>query len=554
MPLRLMWYILRDLLKLLALSTLVILTLLAFGVAIKPLSDGVLSPFQLARFIGLSLPAMLQFALPFSAALSATLVYHRMTSDNEMTACAAAGVSHSMMLAPAVLLGGVLTIILLVVANYVSPYFWAAMDRAVRVDAADFLVTSIQKGEPVVADDTIIDARRIGRFENPSGQVDKDALWMEEVIVLSVSKGHPEWDATARHATLELSREGAFTYVDAWLGDAVVYDADSRSLWWQDEFYRGNIAVPEAFKDTPKFMDRRRMKAVLADPQSYWRVAQRVAELRNWIVRRALRDEIERQIRTAGRVEFVSKRRRTAKDSSVRRYVLMTSGLTGEFNSVWKALMPTDANGGDCRILVYEGGSVVREYSAPSVTIEPNPIRGGSEPTVELASTDTVSRDVSTPGAPVTQRSEIQLSGLTLNVQVAAPIQAMSLAELRKRGSSLNDPETFEKLSHAVDREVLRMRAEILSRQNDRAALSVSCLIMMMLGSSLALFMRSALPLTVYFCSFVPAILGLVVISAGVDMMKNPDLPTTWGVMLLWSGNAAMSLLAMVVLTRVMRH
>lgn len=564
MPLRLLWYILRDLLKILALSTGVILTFLAFGVAIKPLSDGVLSPIQLARFILLSLPAMLQFALPFAAALSATLVYHRMTADNEITACAAGGVSYGMLLAPAALLGGVLTVGLLVVANYISPFFWAAMDRAVRVDAADYLITSIQKGEPVVAGDTLIDARRIGRYERPMDQNSYASLWMEEVIVVSLTKGEAQWDATARQATLDLARDsaagGGFTYIDAWLGDAVVYDARTSSLWWQDEFYRGNIAVPESFRDTPKFMDAGRMRAVEKRPETYWRIAQRISDLRSWIIRQQAREEMEAQIRRTGTIEFISKRRLNAGDEAFRRYVLSAGGLSGDVNSVWKVAPPEGGResgagaGGGCRILVYEGGKIIREYSAASVTIEPNPIRSGAEPTFEVASIDTVARDVGLPDSPQTQRSEVQLSGLMLNSRLAANLADQNYEQLCATAREMNDSQTLDRYTTAVTQEIAKVRNEILSRRNDRAALSVSCLIMMLLGSCLAIFMRNSLPLTVYFCAFVPAIVGLVVISAGVDLTKNPALPDVWGLMLLWSGNAAMALLTGFVLSRVVKH
>ena len=73
MPLTLYWYILRDLLKLLITSTLVLVIVMSFGFAIKPISDGLLGPWQLVKVIGYTMPGMLTFAMPFAVA-SGTII------------------------------------------------------------------------------------------------------------------------------------------------------------------------------------------------------------------------------------------------------------------------------------------------------------------------------------------------------------------------------------------------------------------------------------------------------------------------------------------------
>ena len=51
--------------------------------------------------MGLAMVPMLQYVLPFAAGFGATLAYHRQTSENELTAAKASGVSHRALLMPA---------------------------------------------------------------------------------------------------------------------------------------------------------------------------------------------------------------------------------------------------------------------------------------------------------------------------------------------------------------------------------------------------------------------------------------------------------------------
>ncbi len=92
MPRLLFRYFLRELLRVFGISAAVLVLVIAFGAAIKPLAaDDLFGPLQTAKFILLAIVPMLQFALPFAAGFAATLVLHRMTGDNEILAAAVGG-------------------------------------------------------------------------------------------------------------------------------------------------------------------------------------------------------------------------------------------------------------------------------------------------------------------------------------------------------------------------------------------------------------------------------------------------------------------------------
>src|SRR4051794_40448386 len=110
MPWTLYRYILRELLRVLALSGTVLVVLVGFAVAIKPLSDGMLGPWSLVKFVAFTIPTVVGFVLPFAAAFSGTMVFSRMAADNEIIACRASGMSYPTMMLPVFALGLVLTL------------------------------------------------------------------------------------------------------------------------------------------------------------------------------------------------------------------------------------------------------------------------------------------------------------------------------------------------------------------------------------------------------------------------------------------------------------
>ncbi|MHC4181408.1 MAG: hypothetical protein ACYSWU_28245, partial [Planctomycetota bacterium] len=72
MPWLLYRYLLGELLRVFALCAAVLVLVIAFGAAIKPLAgDDLIGPLQTAKYIMLAAVPMLQFALPFAAGFAA---------------------------------------------------------------------------------------------------------------------------------------------------------------------------------------------------------------------------------------------------------------------------------------------------------------------------------------------------------------------------------------------------------------------------------------------------------------------------------------------------
>jgi hypothetical protein len=86
----------------------------------------------------------------------------------------------------------------------------------------------------------------------------------------------------------------------------------------------------------------------------------------------------------------------------------------------------------------------------------------------------------------------------------------------------------------------------------NRAAQSVSVVLVLLLGAVLAAAMRRAMPLTVYIMAFVPSIANIFMLSSGQLMMS--DGRTVLGAAVMWGGNAVVLAAVVLAWRRVARN
>src|ERR1035437_8435615 len=99
------WYIFRELLRIFVLTASALTTLLAFGGTFRPFTKRGIEVAQLMAIMMNLMPAMLAYAIPIAALFAAVLVYWRLSTDNELTACRASGISFVTIALPALILG-----------------------------------------------------------------------------------------------------------------------------------------------------------------------------------------------------------------------------------------------------------------------------------------------------------------------------------------------------------------------------------------------------------------------------------------------------------------
>lgn len=586
-------YVASEMWRLILLTTSVLLCVTAFGVSVKYLADGKLGAMDCLKIMFLAMPPMLHYVLPFAACFGATLAYHRMAADNEAVACHAGGISHRGLLGPAIATGVVLSLALIALSNTIIPRFLEKMALVVSEDATRLIVASIQRKEAVRLNDTWVYADAVAELgpDEKSGSFQR--LWLGGVVVVNMDgEGRVRDQGAAREAYVWLKRVaggeaerdsdaagsgggaggGPLTQVIIRPSNYVVTGPSARN---EGESTFLQFEVPNTFSDDPKFLTSAQLKELRERPEGIAAVEKRRRELALALAQRETYEAIRAQLQERGFIELV--------DGVGERFMLRASDLRArprvrareeadQDPQGWYWIDPV-RRGEDVVVDVQQtnGGTRRRRASTAWMHLSPSDVPG-QDISISLQFNDVSAEDIAAGRAdePPALREEaggsgedrtgaiIQAreSGLSLvggsGVEVMNETSAnlMRAAEARleaRPGESRMIVPPLESLRNRID-DLMR---EILSKRHERVAMSVACLVMVVLGAVMALRLRDSLPLTIYLWAFFPALGAVLTVSAGQQLTHDHGVP---GLFLLWGGIAALGAYTLVELSRLSRH
>lgn len=539
MPWLLYRYLLGDLLRVFGLTASVLVLVTAFGAAIKPLAaEDLMGPLQTGKYIALAIVPMLQFAMPFAAGFAATIVLHRMTSDNEILAAAASGISYRRILYPIVGLGVALLIVMVLLTQWIIPRFWVSIERIIALDVTRMVQTSIAKGRPVRIGSYQIYADRLFVQDDPPGTDAETRMVLFRVVLAELdASGRIISDVAARQAVVDVYRRDNDTYLMLAVVDAVGYDGKSGNLIEFPELQPPDaFPVPSSLHDDPVFMSQPRLLRLREQPDAYIGVQRAKAYVAESMQASDVREHLREQIRASGRVELSSAWR--GKDH---RLTVFADRFAGDdFSNVDdRPIEVRDA----------EGGRLVRRMAAAHVGLTLAATSTLAEPAVDLLLSDCEVADLRAQGA-VNRRAQLKLPELSLPGFAGGDPSELPYRQLleRARGYGVSVTDRAEFLEQAV----AGLRREIDSRLMRRYALSLTALLLILLGATLAMWLRHSLPLVIYVWAFVPSIANIMLISSGDHMIQSGL--TVSGTIVMWSGNALLLLISLVVFLRLMRN
>ncbi len=577
LPFTLWLYVLTDLWKLVGLTTGVLVTVIAFAAAIKPLADGKLGPEDTLQFMFMAMVPMLQYALPFAACFGATLAYHRLATDNELTAVHAGGVSHRAMLIPAVLSGLLLAGVLLTLSNSVIPRFLKGMATLVAEDAAKIIVNHVQRGESIKMGNTYIFADRVERLgpDELSGAYDR--LWLSGLLVVRTNdKEEIESQGSASSAAVWLKRTNVMRGPSGPIAgssgkpmtEVIIKPSNSVGL---GSAMRGassdmvmSFLVPNPLSDNVKFLSFSELRALRAHPESIDRVDKSKRTLALMLAERITLDEINDALRRTGEAKFL--------DPFKQPVLLRASGLRptrreGKRDAaVFQILPPTTGNrkivvettlpSGKGQPQLAEGGFIRLPTSA-------NPERGATTVTMQLlrvyAEKIGPDGEVDSPDESGAGRGELEqrlLPDLSYTGEEAPKILGKSTADVetladQRMATKPGDQTVLAAQVADLHEQVGDLFREVLSKEQERYAMSIACLVMVLVGSVMAMRLREALPLTVYLWAFFPALACVLAISGGQQLTHGKGLI---GLPVLWAGVGALGAFAIAEFVRLCKH
>ncbi|MEZ6242620.1 MAG: LptF/LptG family permease [Phycisphaerales bacterium] len=564
MPWTLWRYITLEVIRLVAISTAVLVAVISFAAAVKPLADGKLGAFTFLKFLVYAIPPMLAYALPFASGFGATLAYHRLTQDNEILAAKAGGISHRRVLAPALVIGLGLAVMLSLLNEQVIPRFLTRMERLITQDVTQIMVHTIERGDAVRVGSTEIYADAIQPVPPERGSNVIDQYLLMGVVGVDLDEDSEGVDKvgtmlTARRAWLLLvpGAEAGFDEPDtlaAIIRFEDVVGLKNGSVMGGAVFTAPAFRVPNPFKDDPKFLTSGELRALRKTPEEMnWIDARRIALAREYAGFETLTG-LRRRLREEGTAHFAGAR---GEDVIVRSAALNpTDG--------W-VFLPSGASG-RVEVEVYrpDGGGIDR-YAARKGYLEFESVSGDSPVrqaqiagltfTLRLADVETRSSSDDGTQLPSNELPTFDIPGLTVQGDPMDTLRSMGcdqlLHEVAYRTEGPGKVEHIAVAAGVLDREVKRLQREITSKQQERMAMAVSCLVMVLTGAVTAMKLREALPLLVYLWSFFPALGAIILISSGQQMIHNTGLI---GLPVLWGGVILLAVYTFLTLRVLQRH
>lgn len=552
MPWRLCRYILVDLLRVVGLTTAVLVTVIAFGATIKPLADNsLLSAGQAAWYMVLVMVPMMQFALPFAAGFAATLSMHRMTTDNEILAAAVGGISYSRLLAPIAALGLALTLLMVLLTQWAIPQFWGLMEQTIARDVTKIFQASLQRGEPFDLDNLQIYADYLRVDSNPTTEPGQESeqpaaesirpntrliLWGVAAAEMD-DDGRIVLEVTAESAVIDIYRRAEGTILKLALHNTVAFKEDEGALA-RLPMVEHVLHVPRVFEDDARAMTRGRLLEMRKKPDEYGPViearrdlAVHLRDLEQW-------SWIDQRLAAEGRAEFIEP------GGAGRRFVVHADRLRKErFLS---------AGGDDLLVEQFEGVRATRSYLARKMFIDRARAISMAGSQFRLILHDVEVTDLKRGGEP-NPRKHLTLSGLTVAGMPETELQRRSSAELFRQAEAVENPEKeLRTRIGELHKEHRTLQLEITSRLWKRYALSATGFLLLTLGATLAMWLRESAPLTIYLWSFAPAVGDLIVISGGEHVMRDGSIIP--GFLVMWSGNAVLLGLLGFVYYKLSRH
>lgn len=539
-PWTLWTYVIWELLRVFAVTAGVIVTVIAFGAAAKPLADNSIGAETVLKYVSLAMVPMLQFAMPFAAGFASTLVLHRFATDNEVLAMSACGMSHRRILAPVAIMGGGLCVAMFVLVAFVVPNFWTRMKELATADATQVLVAAVQRGEAVTADRLMIYADSAREVQPPPESGARRRLLLSGVAAIelaSAGSAAVSTEFTAEDAAVDIHDTPRGMVAKVALMNATVIRPGEGALVTVPVAEPEAASVYSGFEKGPKFLTIPGILELRRDVDRSQNVQQAKRPVAAALGERDLWRCIERAL-PSGTLAF------TVPGSP--------RGIRIEGAAVAAGQLSPAAGRDAFRLVETIDGRPVRTASARSGTLRAVS-EAGFEPRFALAVQSTSAAKDLASGLP--GRWSPRLDDLVPEGCVPRDWMQASSAEVLEASRDFPPADGAGPMA-ATARALVRTRANLdLSRADviwesdshiaNRFAQSASIVLVLLLGACLAVALRQAMPLTVYILAFLPAVANIFMVSGGQLMMS--DGLTAAGAAVMWGGNAV--LLAAIVVT-----
>ncbi len=527
-------YIFRELLRVFVLSALALTVMVSLGSIIQPVQEYGAGPAQVMHFMGYFLPITLTFVLPMAALFASALVYGRFAADNELDACRASGVSLMSLVYPGLVLAVIVATANLVLSFYVMPAFVERAEESLKADAKQIFFRNIQ---------------RRGYYELPPNQkylvyadhADPGEGVLSGVVVTERDGGRIGTTTTVERAKVNFISHSKYNEVQIVMENALHLDPEG-GRWATIGLSAFTQRFGSLLADNIKFKNVREMKAIQAEPMSFFPIA-----------------EATRRAYSQFAVELLAKEAGAAMaaEEGAGEYELWKPGtllkITAGQCAATKEATVELAEGVTVKEYEQQTGKLLRTWRCKAATLG---LEGNEFDPMVAVTLRQPERELPSGKKDLPQRYVFRGMMLPESVgkyivedidkvyhieDVAAALGAQPSAQLARLQKELRGK---------VDKTIAGIEAEI----HFRLVFGIGCVTLIMISIGLGIIKRGGHLLSAFGASCVPATGLLVCLLMGKNIAKNPGAEVTAGVMVMWAGFAALTALMVALYRRLLRN
>jgi lipopolysaccharide export LptBFGC system permease protein LptF len=547
-------YILRDLLKNLALSLTALTVLLTMGgglynvIAVEGTSTA-----DVVEHLHLLIPTVMIIALPIAALFSVTMVYGRLAADNELTACRAAGINVHRLFLPGALVGVFVAIVTLLFVNFVIPGFVQQIGEAARNNLRELVQRHLQEdgyfhlaskpgkfGAGERGDAYTITAERVQ-------SVTEDALreknfeagpGLQYLLITNPTLLHQDRHGelvrftVARHGLCMFDARHDPITITLFIDDAHDFEIGKREVFIGQQQI-GPVVPPLPDLQSLSFAD---LRSLLAWQQAPWEAPRLRRDVAAFIARLGVqlfyRDVIERV--TAGQpVELYDRRGQ----------VFRINATSATVDPVERAAKLTDA-----QVSVAPPGTDLLPtlYEAEEILLRARPLPSGAT-LVEIHLVRTAERDVleylprGEGYADPRRKPTMTLDGALMPDRIAQATGAYPPSVIVDPNVPMPDGDRLADQRLSLYKGAQQMRRRILAAIHFRLAYTSSAIVTVLMAAILGVMFRGSRALAAFGLSMVPFLSVGVLMMIARKITEDAAEPQL-GVVLTWAGLGAVLL------------
>ena len=522
-------YIGRDLLKVSILASSVFSLVMTTFSVIEPLRKQGLAGGQVLTLFWYLTPVMLSLTLPVAVLFAATYVYGRFSMDNELTASRAGGISLYALMTPAAVAGVLVGLTTLLLSNQVAPDLARRGAVTVRKNIKGLIYQKLQHESSYY-------------FPEPGWMLHADSAdrrsdQLRGLVVLDLSDRNSLSYFTASLARVEFEETDQGASVSVVAVNPTHGERDDNRIFELGHFVFGPHPLDmSVLKEKTSFYTWGELLEILDDPRKSLSVHERLEEIYCSLRQVYFANEMAAVINDGREYELYH--------GPSQRYVFTADAAQIGADAKLELLAsPPDALGGvlPVRLMVFDADNrLTRLMECGRAVFRVKSLQQDAAVSVQLEDVSILPLEDEQAG--VVRRRNYPVGLLDLPASVERRLRGVTLEDLYRRPDRypLVEKQT-NKLNDNIRHE---LRPRVIAEINGRLAYGSGCVLLIPVGAALGLRYRGGHILSAFALACAPAVVLLLMMLMGQQMMSNRDASQGLGLAAIWSGVAMLAALA----------